>query len=144
MRAFAACLAYLLLCAALPARADDDPEPPGGVAQFRQVLGSWRSARLLAKGEAGERTTVTYTFERDRFSYDSGKISYQGTLKYQTKGSHLILELKRDNSSVAPRHIAVAFKKGQLHLSLIGLDVSKQIDFTGKSNPVLVMKREKK
>src|SRR5262245_37060315 len=141
MRRFALLLGMLILAAA-PGRANDDPEPPGG-GDARKLLGKWTASRMLYDLKPSKTPVATYTFERDRFSQSSAAGTYRGKLKIDAKTKPIMLELKYDDPKVTSR-VAVKIEKGELFIALRPGDDPKRVDFTGADGPVLVLTPQKK
>jgi uncharacterized protein (TIGR03067 family) len=151
MRARAAAafaLALCLLCAS-HARADDDPEPPDkGGALLRQLKGKWTVTRRVLRGkETKGGGTLTYEFDGDKVTVDTGSMKYTATVKVDAKKKPAVLELTREGAK-APTRSEFKIEKGELYLVPVpkyGLGVvEKEEDaFKGETRPLMVLKREK-
>jgi uncharacterized protein (TIGR03067 family) len=141
MRTFALTVALLALAGFT--RADDtDPEPPG--ASLRRLQGTWKTVRILVKGREREDNT-TYTFDKDQVTYafsdsNSKGGSYKMTVKVDRERPDLI-EMKRNGGP--PTRCFFKIDQGELYLVPARSPKAKP-DFTGKTAPVRVLKREKK
>jgi len=128
-------------------RADDDPEPPAGGATLRQLRGKWTMTRRIFNGKETKpaaKSIVSYTFDGDKVTYSSGKLTYTAKVKIDTKTRPATLEMTREDAKVAPRKLPFKIEKGELYLvTVLGRDVTKE-DFSGNNSPVMIFTREKK
>jgi uncharacterized protein (TIGR03067 family) len=146
---FIPCL--LILSLAVPARADDDPEPPGkGGTLLRQLKGKWTVTRRVLQGrETKGGATLTYEFDGDKVTVDTGNMKYTAKVKVDAKKKKsAVLELTREGAK-APTRSEFKIEKGELYLvpavSKKGLGEEKEEDvFKGETRPLMVLKREKK
>jgi hypothetical protein len=139
---------FVLLVALLAvvglARADDDPEPPGGSAALRKLQGKWVSVRRIIGGQEVAYTAATYSFTKDKGTYTtgSGKLVRSLTLKVD-KSRRDVIEITRENAK-APTRYFFKIEKGELYLALARFkDAKAKPDFSGNAGSVLIFKKEK-
>jgi hypothetical protein len=145
MRTFALALALLALTSLT--RADDvDPEPPGqGV---RQLLGKWESTKNVSKGVERPFTTTSYHFERDKVTCKYGaksQTTQERTYKIDARRRAVLMTYHGTT-----RTHFYKIEKGELYLSIdrskdpdAKKDPNVKPDFTGKTTPVLILKKVK-
>jgi uncharacterized protein (TIGR03067 family) len=139
-------LVVLTLLALSPwlVRADDDPEPPGkGGPELRKLRGKWVGTRLISRGKEGKLGQgITYVFDGDKLTYESGKRTYSAKVKVDAKNKVRLLEVTRDDTKATVKW-AFEIRKGELYLAIKGEDLTKE-DFSGNNGIVMVLEREKK
>jgi hypothetical protein len=140
-RALVAAMALSVLVVA--AGADDvDPEPPGGKAALRKLKGTWVSVRMIVKGDSRAHEGATYTFEGDKATYVFRNNS-KHVLKFEAKGPGAF-QLSRDDGKALFNKYFFKIEKGELHLIVNrSKDPDAKADFSGKTMPVIVYKKQK-
>jgi uncharacterized protein (TIGR03067 family) len=142
MRTFA--LTVALLAVAGLARAEDDPEPPGGSsAALRKLAGTWNAVRVISQGVEQPYDLTSYSFEKDKVinTLGRGKISRTLTLKLDKKRPDVI-ELTPENSKTTRFFFKI--EKGELYLMPDRTnDPKAKPDFSGKTTAVIILKKEK-
>jgi uncharacterized protein (TIGR03067 family) len=143
VRTFALMAAMLALAGI--ARADEDPEPPGGAAALRQLKGTWVSVRRIAGGKETEFAEMaTYKFEGDKASYTFGKGGKTArVMKFEADRKRpFAFQVIQENTKAATRYF-FKIEKGELHLTLDrSKDPNARPDFSGKVMPVVIYKRQ--
>src|SRR5262245_11179774 len=110
----------LVVLSLLVVRADeDDPEPPAGSGpQLRKLRGTWTVTRALIRGKESKppsKSSITYSFDGDKVTYEAGKTKYVSKAKVTTEGKVTVLELTREDTK-AVRKVAFKIEKGELYL----------------------------
>jgi uncharacterized protein (TIGR03067 family) len=148
MRTFVLMLSLLAL-AGPAALADDDPEPPGGGStNLRALRGTWKMSRMLSDKVKSEpaNTSLTYTFEGDRFTIDSGKSRPRSYTVKVVARYPFTLECTPEKGGGKPG-LLLKIEKDELFVVTArrakGIDQQKDI-FAGEVAPVAVFKRQKK
>src|SRR5262249_20598784 len=123
------------------------PEPPGISATLRKLEGTWNAVRQLTANEEKE-ATATYVFKGNKVSYstDKGRTTQAMVLKTNKKLPNVI-ELTPADPNRGSQLARYYFKieKGELYLMQKITDRPRpNPDFSGKVNPVLVLKKEQK
>ena len=149
MRKTSMLILTLFALSPLLAWADDDPEPPGkGGPELRKLRGKWVATRRLSNGKEMKppaKTAITYVFDGDKVTYESGKLKYVAKVKVDTKSKPHVLELIREDVK-STRKMAFKIDKGELYLASGGFkgDDLTKVDFSGNNGLVLILEREKK
>jgi uncharacterized protein (TIGR03067 family) len=130
----------------LAVRADEtDPEPPGGKALLGKLAGKWTVTKMVTKGaERKPPAGFTYTFEKDRVTYDlGGRLNRVMKCEPDPKRRD-VLTMTPEGSKVANRYF-FKIEKDTLFLALDrSNDPRAKPDFTGNTGQVLVLAKEKK
>jgi len=146
MRTFALSILVLALAGGWARTEEDvDPEPQtGGLSQLR---GKWVVSRMIFSGKDGKTSAGSYTFEGNKVTVQSGKLTYTATVKIDTRKKPATLELIRDELK-STRTMPFKVENGELFLAIPafkgGDGNPKAEDFSGESRPVMVLTREKK
>lgn len=143
-------IAFALAATFLPAtaHADDDPEPPGGPS-LRKLEGKWTLTRRVLRGkETKGGGTLSYEFDGDKVTVDTGTMKYTAKVKVDARKKPTVLELTREGQK-SPTRSEFKIEKGELFLvpvSRKGLGIVEKLEdvFKGETRPLMVLKREKK
>jgi uncharacterized protein (TIGR03067 family) len=126
-----------------PARAGDDPEPPGkGGALLHKLKGKWTAVRQVAKGRERKDFRLTYEFDGDKLTLDNG--STKTVFKVKVDARHRPAVLERIGEGKEAWRLYFKIEKGELYLAGDFGPSKAGKDFSGKSGSMAVMRREKK
>jgi uncharacterized protein (TIGR03067 family) len=137
-------LTTAMLALAVVALADDvEPEPPGGKAALRKLKGTWVSVRMYAKGdEKPHEGVATYTFEGDKATYVY-RNNPKRVMKFEAKRPDAF-QVSQEDGKTPPTKYFFKVEKGELHLIVNrSKDPDAKADFSGKTMPVIVYKKQK-
>jgi uncharacterized protein (TIGR03067 family) len=139
-------LVLTLALAPLASRGEDDPEPPGGSAELRKLKGTWTvSRRIIGGKESKPPRQITYTFEGDKLTLDSGLGKKQTSkVKIDTKKRPFAIELTLEGTNTVRVGI-YKIEKGELFLALVSAKAPKPpTTFDGTTGSVMVLTQDKK
>jgi uncharacterized protein (TIGR03067 family) len=138
-RALVAALALSVFVVA--ARADDDPEPPGGA--LRKLRGVWKNRAVLVQGKERE-AAATYVFAGDKVTYSFGTKGGKREMTLVPDKKRKDLFQMKEERGRSLRYF-FKFEKGELFLVPVRpTDADPRPDFSGDTAPVLILKREGK
>jgi uncharacterized protein (TIGR03067 family) len=134
-------VALLLVLAAFPAAWANDPEPPvkGG-----PIQGTWVFVKAIGQG-GGPGGELELTFQKDKMSVKNGGrhfATHTFTIDPKKKPAHIdLIDGNNKNKKVAGIY---KIEKGELYLCIGERTGARPTSFDGKSESVLVLKRQKK
>ena len=104
--------------------------------------------RVLRGKETRGAATLTYEFDGDKVTVETGKTKYAAKVKVDARKKPAVLELTREGQNVASR-MEFEIEKGELYLVPVprkgpGGGGKEEDVFKGETRPLMVLKRERK